>query len=316
MRDNRPKNDYLLLVDGSSFIHRNYHALPKLTRQSDGLQTGALYGFANTMLKLFRLNWTALEKLPKYGAVILDIRGKNWRHDLYPDYKAQRKPYEADLLEQLPHIPTIAAGFNVPAFGAQGWEADDIIASYVAAADEAGLDVVIASSDKDLCQLVGEYDGVSVIMYDGMKDKGREDCAMALVGEDIVYQKMGVWPNQVGDFLALTGDTVDNVPGVPGIGPKKAAALLAEFDTLSNIIEAAEWDPGRFKSKIECQKIIDHQRDILLSRKLVELSTQAPMAASIAELELKMPDTYQLRALMMDYEFQSLVDKCDRPTRG
>lgn len=316
MRDYRPKRDYLLLVDASSFIHRGYHALPRLTRQNDGLQTGALYGLANSFLKLFRLNWTAIERLPKYGAVILDVRGPNWRHQIDPDYKAQRKPYEADLLAQLPHIPTIASAFNLPSIGVAGFEADDIIATYVELADAAGIDVVVATSDKDLSQLVGDYEGVSCILYDAMKDKGREDCAHALVGDEIVYAKMGIWPNQVADFLALTGDAVDNVPGCPGIGPVKAAKLLEQFGTLPALLEAAEWDEAAFKSQKERQAIVDNQRSILMSRQLVALTTDVPVPASIDELEIVPPDSYALRGMLMDYEFMSLVDKVDRPPRS
>ena len=316
MKDYRPVRDYLLLVDGSSFIHRNYHALPKLTRQVDGLQTGALYGLANSLLKMFRLNWTAIERLPKYGAMVLDVRGPNWRHQIDPDYKAQRKPYEADLLEQLPHIPTIASAFNLSSIGVAGFEADDIIATYVALADEAGLDTVIATSDKDLSQLVGEYDeGTSCILYDSMKDKGREDCAHALVGDEIVFAKLGVWPHQVADFLALTGDAVDNVPGCPGIGPKKAAALLDQFGTLPALLEAAEWNTEAFKSQKERQKIVDNQRSILMSRQLVALSSDVPVPASIDDLEIIPAESYALRAMLMDYEFSSLVEKVDRPAR-
>lgn len=311
----RPSGDYLLLVDGSSFIHRNYHALPRLTRQSDGMQTGALYGFCNSMLKMFRLNWTAIDALPRYGAVVLDHRGKNWRHNIFPDYKGNRKGYDADLEVQLPHIPTIAEAFRVPCICIPGYEADDVIATYCAAAEESGLDVVIASSDKDLMQLVAEDKLGRTIMYDGMKDKGRDDCAGALVGEQQVYAKLGVWPHQVGDFLAITGDSVDNVPGVPGIGQKGAAKLLAKFGDLDRIFAEAAWGPDEFHTAKEHEKILTHMSDIRISRELVRLDYAVPIELSIDDLHLKPAASHTLRGLMMDFEFMSLVDKVDRPAR-
>ncbi len=206
MKDYRPTRDYLLLIDGSSFIHRNYHALPKLTRQTDGLQTGALYGLANTLLKLLRLNWTAIERLPKYAAMTLDVRGPNWRHQVFPEYKAQRKPYEADLLVQLPHIPTMAAGVNVPSIGVPGYEADDIIATYVKLADEAGVDTVIATSDKRSIPAGRRVRRRHVvIIYDSMKDKGRKTARTPWSATRSSNAKMGVWPTHVADFLGADG---------------------------------------------------------------------------------------------------------------
>lgn len=317
MQDLRPTRDYLLLIDGSSFIHRNFHALPRLTRQSDGLQTGALYGFCNTMLKMLRLNWTAIERLPTYALVVLDHRSKNWRHNLYPEYKQQRKPYDPDLLVQLPYIPIIAEAFNVPAIGVQGWEADDLIATYVDLADKEGIDTIIATSDKDMMQLVGPNDdtGTYVTMYDGMKDKGREDCAEALIGTDLVFKKWGVRPDQVSDLLALAGDSVDNVPGCPGVGPKGAAQMLNEFDTLEEILDAADWSPERFKTPKQLERIRDNIALINLSRQLVQLDASVPVPMSIDDLFLKPADSYVLRGLMMDLEFMSLVDKVDRPPK-
>lgn len=315
MQDLRPRGDYLMLIDASSIIHRNYHALPKLQRQ-DGMQTGALYGFANTMLKLLRLNWSAIERLPKYAAIILDVRGPNWRHGIFPDYKAQRKPYEAELLQQLPYIPVIAEAFNVMAIGKAGQEADDLIATYVQRADEAGVDTIIVTSDKDLCQLVGYNDesGTRVTMYDGMKDKGREDCAEALVGEELVLKKWGVRPDQVADLLAIAGDSVDNVPGVKGVGPKGAAELLTEHGSLPAILDAIDWAPDRFRPKL-LEKLREGRRDILMSRQLVQLNSEVEVDVSIDELLMKPADSYVLRALFMDLEWNSLVEKVDRPPR-
>ena len=315
LRDLRPTGSYLLLVDASSFIHRNYHALPKLTRQRDGLETGALYGFTNTMLKLFWLNWSAINRLPTHGAVILDHRGKNWRHDIYPLYKEQRKPYEPQLLEQLPLIPSIAEAFNVPAIGVAGYEADDVIATYVQMGEDAGLDVVVASSDKDLMQLVRCEDGPWTIMYDGMKDKGRDDCAGALIGPHEVFDKLGVMPDRVADFLALTGDAVDNVPGVPGVGPKTAARVLADMGSLNDVLDAAAWETGRFKTVREAAAIDANSREVRMSRQLVDLDYSVPVPLDVDSLEIRQPDAFALRGLMIEMEFNSLVERVDRPAR-
>lgn len=317
MMDLRPRGDFVLLIDASSFIHRAYHAMPKLTRQSDGLQTGALYGLTNSIFKMIRLNWTAIERLPAFCAVIMDHRSKNWRHDIYPDYKAQRNPYETDLLAQLPHIPIISDAFGLKCVSMEGFEADDIIATYARIADEEGLDCVIASSDKDLCQLIGINDdnGTVSILYDSMKDKGREDCAEALIGPHEVFRKMGVMPYQVRDFLSLTGDAVDNVPGAPGIGAKTAARLINEIGDLDTILEAADWEPEKFKTPKECEKIVVAKREILLSRDLVALRDDAPVELMIDDFVVPQVDSFTLRGMLMDYEFMSLIEKVDRPPR-
>lgn len=316
MTDLRPRNDYLLLIDASSYIHRAYHALPKLTRQSDGMPTGALYGLCNSIMKMVRLNWTAIDRLPSYVGVIQDFRGKNWRHGLYPEYKSNRTGYDEALEAQLPWITTISKTFGLPSISAQGYEADDIIATYTSMALDENIDVVIATSDKDLCQLIyANYGEASVIIYDAMRDKGREDNTGALIGYDGVVEKFGVRPDQVGDFLALTGDTVDGVPGVPGIGPKSAARLLTKFDTLDKIISEAEWDAGEFKSAKEHQAIFDHIDQIRLSRKLVDLDYAVPVDVTISDMRLRQVESRLLRSMLMDLEFMSLLERVDRPAR-
>lgn len=309
-----PTRDYLLLMDASSFAHRAFHAYPRLARHSDGMQTGMLYGFCNTMLKLFWLNYTAIGRLPRYGAVILDVRGKNWRHAIFPDYKAQRQPYDPDLEVQLPWIRTIAEAFKIPCIGLAGYEADDLIASYAIAAERDMVDVVIASSDKDLYQLVHVGDEARCIVYDSMKDKGPDDRDNALVGPHEVYAKFGVMPHQIGDLLALTGDTVDNVPGIKGFGPKTAARLLEQFNDLDGIFEEAMWGDEKFSPK-EHAKLIGHRTDVELSRRLVALSEDVPLEIPVEDLWLYPPEARVLRALFMDLEFHSLVEKVDRPAK-
>lgn len=314
----KPSGDYLLLVDGSSFIHRNYHALPRLTRRSDGLQTGALYGFANSMMKMFWLNWTAIGRLPTHGAVILDTRGPNWRHEIFPAYKQQRKPYEPELLEQLPYIPEIAAAFNVSSIGVAGYEADDLIATYARLAADDGLDVVIASSDKDLSQLVYTSGTPITFMYDQMKDKGQDNCADAMIDEEAVFKRHGVWPDQIADMLALTGDSVDNVPGVAGVGPKTAAKILSGFPSLDAALDAAEWGDGVeiFGTEKIMTAVGDAVRTVAMSRKLVALDDNVPVERGIDDLRLESAAPYVIRGVMMDFEFASLVERVDRPKRN
>lgn len=308
-----PSGDYLLIIDASSFIHRAFHALPRLKRRSDDLPTGALHGFCWTMLKQTRLNYTPIGRLPTHCVVVCDTRGKNFRHEIYPEYKANRSSYDIELEQQLPWIPTIAEAFGLPCIGMAGWEADDIIATYCAKAEMSGLNVVVASSDKDLCQLV--YGGEpSVIMYDAMKDKGRDNNDGALIGPHEVREKFGVSPMQMIDYQAMVGDTVDNVPGIPSIGPKSAARLLQEFGTLDAIFEEASWDDSRFKPK-EHAALLKYRDQALLSRELVSLSTEVPVEVDVEDLRVSHVRSHQIRALLIDLEFMSLIEAVDRIPR-
>ncbi|NBR79815.1 MAG: DNA polymerase I, partial [Alphaproteobacteria bacterium] len=199
---------HLYLVDGSTYIFRAYHALPPLTRKSDGLPVGAVSGFCNMLFKLVN-EMTAAES-PTHLAVIFDASGKSFRNEIYPDYKAHRPPAPEDLVPQFPLVREATRAFNIPAIELEGFEADDLIATYARAAAAQGAKVTIVSSDKDLMQLVGG----TIDMVDTMKDKK--------IGPDQVVEKFGVRPDRVIDVQSLAGDSVDNVPGVPGIGIKTA----------------------------------------------------------------------------------------------
>lgn len=308
-----PKNDFLLLIDASSYIHRAFHALPRTVRQSDGLPTGALAGFCNSLLKLTRLNWTAINRLPRYAAIVCDYRGRNFRHDLHPEYKANRKSYDEALLQQLPWIEPIARAFALPVIMVPGYEADDVIATYCEAATWEGIDVVVAASDKDMYQLVTVEDDYRIILYDAMRDK-REDERSPLIGPDEVYSKFGVYPRKMVDVQALIGDSVDNVPGVPKIGPKTAARLINQFNDVFTLIDEADWGNEDIPKK-DIARIIEHKDQILLSRKLVTLNREVPVPFDIAQLELEIAPSFELRSLLMDLEFVHLVDRVDRPVR-
>ena len=224
------KGDHLFLVDGSGYIFRAYHALPPLTRKSDGLPVGAVSGFCNMLWKLMRdARNTDVGITPTHFAVIFDYSSKTFRNTLYREYKANRSAPPEDLIPQFGLIRQATRAFNLPCIEMEGFEADDLIATYARLACEVGGDTTIVSSDKDLMQLVGP----TVAMYDPVKDKR--------LGVPEVIEKWGVPPEKMVDLQALTGDSVDNVPGVPGIGPKTAAQLLEQFgDCLLYTSDAAD----------------------------------------------------------------------------
>ncbi|MEL6376287.1 MAG: 5'-3' exonuclease H3TH domain-containing protein, partial [Pseudomonadota bacterium] len=219
------KGHHLHLIDGSAFIFRAYHALPPLTRKSDGLPIGAVSGFCN-MLQSYIAD-TAKSDAPTHLAVIFDKGSHTFRNDLYSEYKANREAMPEDLRPQIPLTRRATEAFNIACKEMEGYEADDIIATLSVQAREAGGRVTIVSSDKDLMQLVG--DGVE--MLDAMKNRR--------IDQDGVAEKFGVGPERVIDVQALAGDSVDNVPGAPGIGIKTAALLINEFGSLEELLDRA-----------------------------------------------------------------------------
>ena len=211
---------HLYLIDGSGFIFRAFHALPPLTRP-DGTPVNAVLGFVHMLMRL--LENTDVDHL----AVVFDSGRRNFRHDIYPDYKAHRPPAPEELIPQFPLIRQACQAFNVSIVEAPGFEADDLIATYARLAEQAGGDVTIVSSDKDLMQLVTPL----VSMYDGMKDQQ--------ISVPEVIEKWGVPPEKMIDLQSLTGDSTDNIPGIPGIGPKTAAQLLQEYGDLDTLLARA-----------------------------------------------------------------------------
>ena len=269
---------HLYLVDGSSYIFRAFHRLPPLTNKH-GLNVGAVYGYT-TML------WKLAEELgradgPTHLAVILDASESTHRNELYDQYKANRPPAPPELVPQFPLIRDATRAFSIPCIEEDGLEADDIIACYAKVASQAGWKVTIVSSDKDLMQLIedgGDGRG-SVDMLDTMNDRR--------IHREQVIEKFGVGPELVGDVLALMGDSVDNVPGVPGIGPKTATALIQEYGDLESVLAAAD---GIKKPKLR-QNLIEHAEMARLSRQLVELVCDAPIPEPLEALEMKgIPD--------------------------
>ncbi len=279
---------HLYLVDGSGYIFRAYFAMPP-SSTSDGTPTNATFGFTNMILKLLR----DAEADPDADAiaVIFDAGRKTFRNDFYPDYKAHRPDPPEDLIPQFAQIREATRAFNLPCIQMENYEADDIIATYARQAVEAGIKVTILSSDKDLMQLVG--DGVS--MLDPMKNR--------VIGPDEVVEKFGVPPDKVVEVQALAGDSVDNVPGVPGIGVKTAAQLIVEYGDLESLLARA----GEIKQPKRRENPIEHAELARVSRRLVELKDDVPVTEPLDGMRLRKPEPEALRAFLERYEFRSVI---------
>jgi len=265
---------HLVLVDGSTYIFRAYHALPPLSRKSDGLPVGCVQGFTNMLFKL--TEDLKGEDEPTHMAVIFDHSAKTFRDDIYPDYKAQRPPAPEDLVPQFPLTRAATRAFSMPCIEMEGWEADDIIATYACAARNAGGKVTIVSSDKDLMQLV-EPDG-SIRLLDTIPRPGQPP--LRWIGPDEVMKKFGVTPDKVIDVQALCGDSVDNVPGVPGIGVKTAAELINTYGDLENLLAHAE----EIKQPSRRQKLIENADLARVSKQLVTLEQNVPVELPLGGL--------------------------------
>jgi len=285
------KGCHLHLIDGSAFIFRAYHALPPLTRKSDGLPIGAVAGFCNMLYKQVEANKGP--DAPTHVAVIFDYSGKTFRNEIYPEYKANRPPPPEDLRPQFPLTRDATRAFNIACHEVEGYEADDIIATLSKQAREAGGRCTIISSDKDLMQLVGG----GVEMLDAMKNKR--------IDADGVREKFGVGPERVVDVQALAGDSVDNIPGAPGIGIKTAALLINEYGDLENLLEHAE----EIKQPKRRQALIENAELIRLSKQLVTLVDDMDLDFTLDDLELKEPDPEPLLSFLTEMEFRTLTKR-------
>ncbi|MDB5703259.1 MAG: polymerase [Sphingomonas bacterium] len=281
---------HLYLVDGSGYIFRAYHRLPPLTNVH-GEPVGAVYGYT-TML------WKLVDELhkadgPTHMAVILDKSSHTFRNELYDQYKAHRPPPPEDLVPQFPMIRDATRAFSLPCIEEEGLEADDIIASYAKAALREGWSVTIVSSDKDLMQLIEP----GLDLYDTMNNRR--------LGAEHVLEKFGVMPDRLGDVLGLMGDSVDNVPGVPGVGPKTAAKLIQEFGDIEGVLAAApSMKPGKLRDNL-----IEHADNARLSRVLVTLKDDAPLMDALEDLALQGIPEAPLRAFLEHHGFKSLLAK-------
>ncbi|MBW1990259.1 MAG: DNA polymerase I, partial [Deltaproteobacteria bacterium] len=278
------------LIDGTAYIHRAFHAIRGLSN-SRGLPTNAVFGFTRTLVKLLQ------EKKPEYGAMVFDAKGKNFRHEAYPEYKANRPPMAHELAVQIPYIRELSEAFGFPVLEQEGYEADDVIATLADKARKQGFDVVVVSGDKDMNQLVDD----NCVVYDPMAD----------VVKDAAYiqEKTGVTPRELTDVMALMGDSSDNIPGVPGIGPKTAAALIQRFGSLEGVYEHLD----EISAKKQRENLEAHREQAFLSRRLVSMAHDAPVAFNPEAFRLPKPDKPKLAALFKKLEFRQLYEEYSSP---
>ena len=280
------KNPQIYLVDGSGYIFRAFHALPPLMRP-DGIAVGAVMGFTTMLIKLLR------EKSPDYLVVVFDAARDTFRHQIYPQYKANRKETPPELIPQFALVRQACEAFSVPFVEKEGFEADDLIATY---ARSLKGDVTIVSSDKDLMQLVGG----SIRMFDPMKNRA--------IGVEEVQEKFGVPPAQVVDVQALAGDSSDNVPGIPGIGIKTAAELIQTYGTLENLLEHA----GEIKQPKRREALLAHKEEARISKRLVSLDDKVPMLESLQDFAVQPLDFEKVTTFLKAQHFHTLLGRLEK----
>jgi DNA polymerase-1 len=283
-------SETLYLIDGSGFIFRAYHALPPLNRP-DGTPVNAVLGFTNMLVKLLK------DKGAHHVAVIFDAARKNFRNDIYPEYKAHRPPPPEDLVPQFPLIRDATRAFSLPGVEQEGFEADDLIATYARLAVEAHMDVVIVSSDKDLMQLVRP----GVALMDPMKQ--------TMMGADAVFEKFGVPPDKVVEVQALCGDGVDNVPGVPGIGVKTAAELINTFGDVETLLSRLD----EIKQPKRRETLIQNADAARISRRLVMLDAHVPVVTPLDDLRVRDASMPDLAAFLAEQGFKSVLTRMGQP---
>src|SRR5262245_37583363 len=285
------KGSHVYLVDGSGYIFRAFHALPPLTRPSDGLPVGAVHGFCAMLWKL--LQDSRKSRGPTHLAVIFDASEKTFRNEIYKDYKAHRPPAPDELVPQFSLIRDAVKAFNIACIEQNGYEADDLIATYARQTLAAGGDVTVVSSDKDLMQLVQP----GLVMLDTMKNR--------TIGPDEVRERFGVPPNKVIDVQALAGDSTDNVPGVPGIGIKTAAELINEYGDLETLLARA----GEIKQPKRRERLIEFAMQARLSLDLVTLKDDVLIAVAVEQLGVRDPEAEGLLGFLREMEFASLTKR-------
>ena len=278
------KKPSLYIVDALNFLFRAFHALPPLTT-TKGVQTGAVYGLCQMLLRIER------EQSPTHLCVVFDAPGENFRHQIYREYKAHRPPMPPELYAQMAMVNRVIDAFGIQTLSVPGFEADDVIATVTRLAASAGMEVVICSSDKDLLQLCGD----NVTVLDTMKNRR--------LGPAEVKEKFGVAPEQVGDVLALMGDSIDNVPGVNGIGPKTASELIGRFGSLAGLYQHLSEVKGKKAETLAAAREI-----VMISRELVALREDVPLPKAVVDLHRVDPDRDKLLALFRELEFSRLVE--------
>ena len=288
------KTDHFYLVDGSGYIFRAYYALPPLSRKSDGLPTGAVSGFCSMLFKLLEdARSDDSKNKPTHFAVIFDSARKNFRNEIYSEYKANRAEAPDDLAPQFEYIRKSVEAFNLPSIELINYEADDLIATYAKKIIESGAKVTVISSDKDLMQLVS----TKIRLFDPMKSK--------VIGEKEVFEKFGVKPNQVIDVQSLAGDSSDNIPGVPGIGVKTAAELINKYKNLDTLLKKA----SEIKQNKRRETLIANKDKALLSKQLVTLKDDVPIKNNPSEFLIKKINKDKLYNFLREMEFNRLLSQ-------
>lgn len=285
----------LVLIDGNAILHRAYHALPPLTAP-DGSLVNAVYGFTSMILKLFH------DLAPTHLAVTFDRPAPTFRKKLYRDYQAQRPEMEKDLSSQVATVHDVVASFGLPTFEVDGYEADDVIATLVSKAKRAGIDqVIIVTGDRDLLQLVDDH----VFVY--MLVRGLTDAK--LYDRDEVKTRLGITPAQIPDYKALAGDASDNYPGVPGIGPKTAAQLLSDFQTLDALYRIAEGKKHGLLPEVLVLKLKKGRKSAMLGKQLAQVRTDVPIKSTLANTAIESLNTPKAREKLAELDFQSLLKR-------
>ena len=284
------KNIYVL--DGSSYVHRAYHAIKSLSN-SKGLPTNAIFGFTRMLLKLLE------EKTPEYMAVALDVPGPTFRHEIYDDYKATRPPMPEDMAVQIPYIREIVSRLNLKILEKKGYEADDIIGTIARLGSAHGFGVVIVSGDKDFKQILS----VSTVMWDSMNVK--------LFDSATIKRDYGLEPAQLIEVMALSGDKADNIPGIPGVGEKTAVSLIKQFHSIEKLFENTDVIP---KTALR-QKLRQNREQAFLSKELVTIADTLALDITIDDLKTALPQKERLAEIFRELEFKSLTDKFSEHTK-
>ena len=277
----------LYLIDGSSYIFRAFYGVRQFLSNSKGLPTNAIYGFATMLLKILR------EEQPEYIAVIFDPKGKTFRHDMYKEYKANRAETPDDLIPQFPYIINLVEAFNIVSLQQEGFEADDVLGTVSKKAEKEGFEVTIVSGDKDMMQLISS----NIKMLDTLKNK--------TFGVKEVKEKFGVEPGQVTEVMGLMGDSSDNIPGVPGIGPKTAIALIQDYGDIENLLKNLQ----QIKKEALKNKLLEYREQARLSKKLCTINTNMSLTVGIQNMKVKELNSKRVISLFKELEFASLLSK-------
>lgn len=283
----------LLLIDASSFIHRAYHALPPLS-DNEGNPTGALYGLTNTLIKILK------DENPEYVVAALDLPEKTFRDKIYEDYKAHRPETPDDLKKQLKRIKEVFNGFNIKTLGMEGFEADDVIATVVDKfKNNKNIKLVVLTGDLDMVQLVEDDQVVAMIPKRGVSD-------MVIYNEDEVEKKFGIPPKKIAEYKGLVGDKSDNIPGVPGIGPKTAVEMIKKYGNIGNTYKNLK--DKEVSKKVE-KSFLENKDKALLSKKLAELHKNIPLEIKLEDLSWKMPENKEIEEMFKKFGFKTLIKR-------